>query len=96
MGDMGKAIPNFTKALPAPQSDLTQQLLKDPYNTHFLMLSMDADAGEVETGFVFVGRQYPLAIAGESTCPLTPGHVRRNLSSSDMSWNITIYLNPSC
>jgi predicted nuclease of restriction endonuclease-like (RecB) superfamily len=34
----GKAITNFTKALPAPQSDLAQQLLKDPYNFDFLML----------------------------------------------------------
>lgn len=34
----GKAITNFTKALPAPQSDLAQQLLKDPYNFDFLTL----------------------------------------------------------
>jgi predicted nuclease of restriction endonuclease-like (RecB) superfamily len=76
----GKAITNFTKALPAPQSDLAQQLLKDPYNFDFLMLSKDADEREVEaglvahiqkfllelgTGFAFVGRQYPLEIAGE-------------------------------
>jgi predicted nuclease of restriction endonuclease-like (RecB) superfamily len=76
----GKAITNFTKALPAPQSDLAQQLLKDPYNFDFLMLSKDADEREVETGlvahiqkfllelgtgFAFVGRQYPLAIAGD-------------------------------
>jgi len=76
----GKSITNFTKALPAPQSDLAQQLLKDPYNFDFLMLSKDADEREVETGlvahiqkfllelgtgFAFVGRQYPLAIAGD-------------------------------
>jgi predicted nuclease of restriction endonuclease-like (RecB) superfamily len=34
----GKAITNFEMRLPAPQSDLTQQLLKDPYNFDFLML----------------------------------------------------------
>ncbi|MBL8211811.1 MAG: DUF1016 family protein [Bryobacterales bacterium] len=76
----GKAITNFTKALPAPQSDLAQQLLKDPYNFDFLTLSEEADEREIEaglvehiqkfllelgTGFAFVGRQYPLEIAGE-------------------------------
>jgi predicted nuclease of restriction endonuclease-like (RecB) superfamily len=76
----GKAITNFTKALPAPQSDLAQQLLKDPYNFDFLMLSNDADEREMETGlvahiqkfllelgtsFAFVGRQYPLEITGD-------------------------------
>ena len=76
----GKAITNFTKALPAPQSDLAQQLLKDPYNFDFLTLSQDADEREVETGlvghiqkfllelgtgFAFLGRQYPLDVAGE-------------------------------
>jgi predicted nuclease of restriction endonuclease-like (RecB) superfamily len=76
----GKAITNFTKALPAPQSGLAQQLLKDPYNFDFLTLSKDADEREVETGlvahiqkfllelgtgFAFLGRQYPLEVAGE-------------------------------
>lgn len=79
-GRQGKAITNFTKALPAPQSDLAQQLLKDPYNFDFLTLSKDADERAVETGlvehiqkfllelgtgFAFVGRQYSLEIAGE-------------------------------
>ncbi|MBM3728126.1 MAG: DUF1016 domain-containing protein [Acidobacteria bacterium] len=79
-GRQGKAITNFTKALPAPQSDLAQQLLKDPYNFDFLTLSKDADEREVETGLVaqiqkfllelgtgfsFLGRQYPIEIAGE-------------------------------
>lgn len=76
----GKATTNFSKALPAPQSDLAQQLLKDPYNFDFLTLSKDADEREIETGlvahiqkfllelgtgFAFVGRQYPLEIAGD-------------------------------
>jgi predicted nuclease of restriction endonuclease-like (RecB) superfamily len=76
----GKAITNFTKTLPAPQSDLAQQLLKDPYNFDFLTLSKDASEREVEvglvahiqkfllelgTGFAFVGRQVPLEVAGE-------------------------------
>lgn len=76
----GKAITNFTKALPAPQSDLAHQLLKDPYSFDFLTLSNDADERDVEAGlvehiqkfllelgagFCFAGRQYPLEIAGE-------------------------------
>ena len=31
----GKAVTNFAKTLPAPQSDLAQQLIKDPYNFDF-------------------------------------------------------------
>src|SRR5262249_41212694 len=63
-----------------PQSDLARQLLKDPYNFDFLTLSQDAHERDIETGlmdhiqkfllelgtgFAFVGRQYPLDIAGE-------------------------------
>ena len=76
----GKAATNFQRTLPSPQSDLAQQLLKDPYNFDFLTLSKDAyerelEAGLVEhirkfllelgVGFSFVGSQYPLEIAGE-------------------------------
>jgi predicted nuclease of restriction endonuclease-like (RecB) superfamily len=76
----GKAPTNFQRTLPAPQSDLAQQLLKDPYNFDFLTLSRDARERELETGlvehlrkfllelgvgFAFVGSQYPLEIAGE-------------------------------
>ena len=32
----GKAITNFAATLPAPQSDLAQQLIKDPYHLDFL------------------------------------------------------------
>ena len=35
----GKATTNFQATLPKPQSDLAQQLLKDPYNFDFLTLS---------------------------------------------------------
>jgi predicted nuclease of restriction endonuclease-like (RecB) superfamily len=76
----GKAITNFKRTLPAPQSDLAQQILKDPYNFDFLTLSGDVDEKEIElalvdhiqkflielgAGFAFVGRQYVLAVAGE-------------------------------
>jgi len=74
----GKATTNFQATLPKPQSDLAQQLLKDPYNFDFLTLSKDAHERDVETGlvghiqkfllelgvgFAFVGRQVPLEVA---------------------------------
>lgn len=34
----GKAITNFDRLLPAPQSDLAQQILKDPYNFDLLTM----------------------------------------------------------
>ncbi len=76
----GKAITNFQRTLPSPQSDLAQQLLKDPYNFDFLMLAEDAKEREIESGlvahlqkflvelgigFAFVGRQYPLDVGGK-------------------------------
>jgi predicted nuclease of restriction endonuclease-like (RecB) superfamily len=76
----GKAQTNFTATLPAPQSDLAQQVLKDPYNFDFLTLSKDAREKELEAGllehlrkfllelgvgFSFVGSQYPLEVSGE-------------------------------
>ncbi len=75
----GKALTNFKRTLPAPQSDLAQQLLKDPYNFDFLTLAEDAHEREIETGlvehiqkflvelgigFAFAGRQYPINVAG--------------------------------
>ena len=76
----GKSANNFSRTLPAPQSDLAKQLIKDPYNFDFLTLSQDAHEREIEegllvhlrrflielgTGFAFVGSQVPLEIAGE-------------------------------
>jgi predicted nuclease of restriction endonuclease-like (RecB) superfamily len=76
----GKAQTNFTRTLPAPQSDLAQQVLKDPYNFDFLTLSQDAREKELEAGllehlrkfllelgvgFSFVGSQYPVEVGGE-------------------------------
>ncbi|MFV0593088.1 MAG: YhcG family protein [Draconibacterium sp.] len=73
----GKAITNFSKALPKPGSDLAHQSLKDPYLFDFLTLKKDADEQNIEdqltkhitrfllelgTGFAFIGRQYKLEI----------------------------------
>lgn len=76
----GKAITNFARTLPAPTSELAQQLLKDPYNFDFLTLHDEAVERDLErgllehlqrfmlelgAGFSFVGSQYRLEIGGE-------------------------------
>ena len=73
----GKAVTNFTDTLPAPQSDLAQQLIKDPYTFDFLTIAQDYNERELEkalidhitkfllelgTGFAFVGRQKVLQV----------------------------------
>ncbi|MBN2465628.1 DUF1016 family protein [candidate division WOR-3 bacterium] len=79
-GRKGKALTNFEQTLPAPQSELAGQVLKDPYNLDFLGLSEDVAERELErsllahlerfllelgVGFAFVGRQYHLAVGGQ-------------------------------
>lgn len=76
----GKAVTNFHRTLPTPQSDLAQQILKDPYSFDFLTLGESARERDLErgltehlrqfllelgVGFAFVGSQYPLNVAGE-------------------------------
>lgn len=76
----GKALTNFAKTLPAPQSDLAQQLIKDPYSFGFLSLGPDISERELELGllehlrdlilelgkgFAFVGSQYHLEVGGQ-------------------------------
>ncbi|WP_295584959.1 PDDEXK nuclease domain-containing protein [uncultured Lamprocystis sp.] len=76
----GNAVTNFAARLPAPQSDLVQQALKDPYIFDFLTLQAGFQERELETslvrhlekflielgrGFAFVGRQYHVTV-GES------------------------------
>ena len=48
----GKATTNFDRALPPPQSDLVQQLLKDPYNFDFLTLAGDAHERALEGALI--------------------------------------------
>jgi predicted nuclease of restriction endonuclease-like (RecB) superfamily len=48
----GKAITNFSQTLPAPQSDLAQQTLKDPYIFDFLTLSKQHSERELEQGLI--------------------------------------------
>ena len=76
----GKAISNFAAVLPAPQSDLVLQTLKDPYLFDFLTLTEPFHERELETalvrhlekfliqlgqGFAFVGRQHRLDVGDE-------------------------------
>lgn len=76
----GKAITNFDSRLPAPQSDLAQQLTKDPYLFDFLTLSDDYQEKDLENaltdhitkfllelgaGFAFVGKQYHLEVSSQ-------------------------------
>ena len=73
----GKAVTNFSLTLPAPQSDLAQEMTKDPYNFDFLSIRARYDEKEFKdalmenvqrllmelgSGFAFVGREYRLVV----------------------------------
>lgn len=73
----GKAITNFEQTLPAAQSDLAIQMLKDPYKFDFLSLTKEHTERELEAdliahitqfllklgaGFAYIGRQVPLQV----------------------------------
>ena len=76
----GKAITNFERSLPKPDSDLARESLKDPYRLDFLGLGDEAHEREIEAsltshitefllelgaGFAFVGRQMHLEVGGD-------------------------------
>ena len=48
----GKAVTNFSNALPPPQSDLAKQIVRDPYNFDFLTLRESAAERELEEGLL--------------------------------------------
>lgn len=73
----GKAITNFDRQLPALQSDLAKEVIKDPYNFDFLTLTEGYREKELEDaltnnitkfllelgqGFAYIGRQQPIMI----------------------------------
>jgi len=73
----GLAVSNFSATLPAPQSDLAQQVLKDPYAFDFLTLSQRYNERELEqglvehitsfllelgAGFAYLGKQVPIQV----------------------------------
>lgn len=76
----GKAVTNFSATLPAAQSDLARESIKDPYRFDFLGLTDEAQEREIEdalvrhvtefllelgAGFAFVGRQVLLNVGGD-------------------------------
>lgn len=75
-----EAPSNFNRVLPSPQSELAQQMLKDPYVFDFITARQDLEERDVEeqmvsnvtklllelgTGFAFMGRQYHLEVGEE-------------------------------
>ncbi|MCD1127182.1 PDDEXK nuclease domain-containing protein [Jinshanibacter sp. LJY008] len=76
----GLAVTNFESRLPAYQSELARDSLKDPYRLDFLGLGKDAEERTIESalvqhitrflielgsGFAFVGRQVHLEVGGD-------------------------------
>lgn len=76
----GQAITNFSKILPPADSDMAQQILKDPYQFDFLSLAAGAKERDLERGllarvkdvllemgkgFAFVGSQHHLEVGGQ-------------------------------
>jgi predicted nuclease of restriction endonuclease-like (RecB) superfamily len=79
-GRQGEAATNFKRTLPAPQSDLAHETLKDPYNFGFLTIAEDAHERAIERGlvdhmrdfllelgqgFAFVGSQVQITVGDE-------------------------------
>jgi hypothetical protein len=48
----GKALTNFQRESPPPESDLAEQILKDPYNFGFLTVTATAKEREIENGLL--------------------------------------------
>lgn len=80
----GKAITNFQSTLPAVQSDLAQQITKDPYQLDFLNLREKYDERDIEDellnnvtrfllelgkGFSYMGRQFRLEVGQQEFFP---------------------------
>lgn len=81
-GSQGAAITNFEHTLPAPQSQLAKELLKDPYHFEFLSMEEEYEEQDLEDalvsnvtrflmelgqGFSYVGRQMELQMPGGQT-----------------------------
>ena len=81
-GSQGAAVTNFEHTLPAPQSQLAKEILKDPYHFGFLSMSEEYEEKDLEDalvsnvtrflmelgkGFSYVGRQMELQMPGGQT-----------------------------
>ncbi|MFN0158689.1 MAG: YhcG family protein [Bacteroidota bacterium] len=73
----GNSVNNFALTLPAPQSDLAKQTIKDPYVFDFLSMTKEYNERDLElgliqhitqfllelgAGFAYVGRQLPIQV----------------------------------
>ena len=88
----GKAVTNFSRALPPPQSERARQALKDPYTFDFLTIGREAHERvterdllahvrefliELGAGFAFIGNQVKLTVGdADSFIDLLFYHVR--------------------
>jgi predicted nuclease of restriction endonuclease-like (RecB) superfamily len=76
----GKAVTNFNLTMPAPQSDLANEMMKDPYNFDFLCLSEKVKETDLEKalvqhisqflpelgiGFAYMGRQFTIKVSDD-------------------------------
>ena len=61
----GRALSNFASTLPAPQSDLAAQTLKDPYIFDFLSLTKAHTERELELGLIQHISQFLLELMAE-------------------------------
>ena len=84
----GRAVTNFDRALPAPQSDLAQQITKDPYKFDFLMLGTDSQERDLERGLLEHPHRRPdrrsdrpLPGPGRRSARVCPGHGGRGRDS---------------
>ena len=81
-GSQGAAVTNFANTLPAPQSQLAKEILKDPYHFDFLSMNEEYEEKDLEEalvakvtqflielgkGFSYVGRQMELQMPGGQT-----------------------------
>lgn len=76
----GKGVNNFALTLPKIQSDLANEIMKDPYSFDFLQMTEKYNENDLEkalthnitqfllelgTGFSFVGKQFPIQLANK-------------------------------
>lgn len=76
----GRAVSNFSRLLPVPQSDLAQEMTKDPYQFDFLAIREDYDERELKdalmdniqkfllelgTGFAFLAREQRIMVGNK-------------------------------
>ncbi len=76
----GRAITNFERVLPSPQSELARDIIKDPYKFDFLSLGDEYEERDLEkalinhmrqfllelgTGFAFLGSQFRLEVGNQ-------------------------------